>query len=200
MEANVGRRRGLYGFDFLEPGDARRVDDPLERKTYDVKQMWQRTHEIVNLAVRGFKQVQIAEILDIHPQTVCNTLNSTLGMEKLSELRESRDEEAKKVGEKIRILTDKALNTYNKLMDDDIISADPKVAKAAADSVVLELSGLRVPTRVQSHHVSTVLTAEELEVFKERGIKAARESGLIVSDEPGGGNGDRSESGEGEGS
>ena len=188
MEANVGRRRGLYGFDFLEPGDQRRVDVE-DRKTYDVKQMWQRTHEIVNLAVRGFKQVAIAEILDIHPQTVCNTLNSTLGMEKLSELRESRDEEAKKVGEKIRILTDKALNTYNKLMDDNVISMDPKVAKAAADSVVLELSGLRLPTKVQSHHVSTVLTAEELETFKARGIKAARESGLIVSDEPGG-NGD----------
>lgn len=174
---NVETRRGLYGFEFRET-DERRVDNVEERKSYDIKQMWQRTHEIVNLAARGFKNTQIAEILGIHPQTVCNTLNSQLGMQKLSELRGFKDEEAKEVGEKIRVLTKRALQVYHEILEGEMM--DPKLKKDAADTVVLELSGLRVPTRIQSHNINTVLTKEELEEFKERGVKAARASGLII--------------------
>lgn len=174
---NVETRRNLYGFEFRE-ADERRVDDPGERKTYDIKQMWQRSHEIVSLAARGFKNVQIAEILGIHPQTVTNTLNSQLGMQKLSELRDYRDEEAREVGEKIRILTKRALKVYHEILERE--ESDPDLKKKTADTVVLELSGLRVPTRIQSHNINTTLTKEELEEFKARGVKAARESGLIV--------------------
>jgi len=53
-----------------------------------------------------------------------------------------------------------------------------------ADTVLLELSGLRAPTRIQSHSVHTVLSAEELEEFKKRGIAAARESGLVIDVPP----------------
>jgi len=176
MTGVAQRRRSLYGFEFREV-DRRRVE-PGQRKTYEIKQMWQLTHEICNLSARGLKGVQIAEVLDVSPQTVSNTLNSELGMQKVSELRGVRDEDAKKVVEKIRILTDKALSTYNKLFDKE--GTDDKLKKDTADTVVLELSGLRVPTRVQGFHISTVLTKDELEEFKERGIKAAREGGLIV--------------------
>ena len=172
----------------LEP-DERRVDDLDKRKTYDIKQMWQRSHEIVNLALRGFKYTEIAGLLGIHLQTVTNTLNSTLGAQKLSELRGLEDGEAQVIAEKIKVLTERALGVYHKILDSD--TTDPDLQKKTADTVVLELSGLRVPTRIQSHSVSTVLTKAELEEFKERGIKAARASGLIVDVEPvKGGNGD----------
>jgi len=173
---NVQTRSGLYGFDFREP-DGRRAEEG-ERKTYDIQAMWQRSHEIINMAARGFKQVQIAKILDIDPQTVSNTLNSTLGQQKLSEIRETRDDEAKRVNEKIRVLTDKALTVYNELFDNEM--ADPELKKKVADTVVLELSGLRVPTKVHSTGVHAVLTKDELDSFKERGIQAGKESGMIV--------------------
>lgn len=188
MGQEVERRRGLYGFEMLEP-DERRVDDVNKRKTYDSKQMWQRHHEVVNLSLRGLKNVEIAEVLRIHPQTVTNILNGTLGMKKMSELRKMEDGEAQVVADKIKTLTERALSVYHDILDDDV--GDPDLKKKTADTVVLELSGLRVPTKVQSQHVSTVLTKDELEEFKERGIKAARASGLIVDVEPAeGGNGD----------
>lgn len=180
--SEVQTRDGLYGYEFRDV-DRRRVSSD-ERKTYDAKQLWQRNHEIVNLAARGFKQTEIAEILNIHPQTVSNTLNSTLGKHKLSELRQGRDEEAKKVSEKIRVLTDKALKVYHEIFDDDSGEASLRDKKDVADTVLLELSGLRSPTRIDSRHLSMSLTAQELEEFKARGIKAAREAGLIVDIEP----------------
>lgn len=174
----IQTRKGLYGFEYREP-DRRRSD---ERKSPNIKSLWQRNHEVVNLAARGFKNVEIAEILNIHPQTVSNTLNSELGERKLSELRESRDEEAKKVQEKIRVLTNKALDVYHQIFDDDSGECSLKDKKAAADTVALELSGLRAPTRVQSQSVSMHLTTEELEAFKQRGMKAAAESGMKISE------------------
>ena len=80
---DVQRIDNLYGFEFREP-DKRRVPTE-ERKTYDIQSLWQRNHEIINLAARGFNNVTIAEILNINPQTVSNTLNSELGKRKLSE-------------------------------------------------------------------------------------------------------------------
>ena len=175
MEAKT--RNGLYGFEYLEE-DKRRVPEGTGRK-FEIKQLWQRSHEIINLAARGLKNTDIAEIMGVSPWCVSATLNSRLGQLKLSELREARDEEAKKTVEKIRILTNKAINTYNEIFDDKTGAASLKDKKSVADTVLLELSGLRVPTKIQSHSLHTQLSAEELERFRSRGIQAARESGVI---------------------
>lgn len=176
--AELETRNGLYGFDQREP-DERRVPAE-ERKTWNIKAFWQRHHEIVNLAAQGYKQVEIAKILNIDPQTVSNTLNSTLGEEKLANLREIRDGETKVRLEQVRILTDKAIQVYHEIFDNERGEATLKDRKEAANAVLLELSGLRVPTRIQSQSNVTVLTATELAEFKARGIAALRESGLVA--------------------
>lgn len=178
---NVERIDGLYGFEFREP-DQRRVPTE-ERKTYDIKSLWQRSHEIINLAARGISNVDIASILNITPTTVSSTINSELGKKKLSEIRLSRDEEAKKVSEKIKNITNKALDTYNDLFEstNDLSTKDKG---NFALEFLKEISGHRAPTKVQSHSVHTSLTSEELEAFKQRGMKAARESGLVIDVEP----------------
>lgn len=175
-------RQSLYGFEMREP-DRRRSN---REGCWDIKQLWQRNHEIVNLAARGFKHVQIAEILGITPATVSNTLNSELGMRKLSEIRKFRDDEAKVVSEKIRVLTNKALQVYHEIFDDDSGEVSLKDKKAAADTVVLELSGLRAPTRIQSQSqsMSYTLSREDLEEFKKRGLNAMKEAGHTIDVDP----------------
>lgn len=183
-------RDGLYGFDGRE-NDERRVD-PDERKTYDIEQMWQRHHEIVNLAAEGFKQVDIAKILGIDPQTVSNTLNSTLGQKKLSELRETRDGEARLRMEQVRVLKDKAIRVFHEILDNESKEATLKDRKEVAETVISDLSGMKAPTKLFTAH--TILSSEQLEDFKARGIAAARESGLVIDVQPedGNGNGDGS--------
>ena len=182
----VETRNGLYGFEFRDV-DLRRVD-PSERKRYEIKQLWQRSHEIINLTAQGFKEVEVAEILGITPACVSMTLNSELGQKKLSDIRLGRDEEAKKTSEKIRILTAKALQVYHEIFDNEAGEASIKDRKDTADTVVLELSGLRAPTRIQTSSVSTVLTAEEIKAFKERGRIAAEQSGIVIDVIPEGDN------------
>ncbi len=164
----VQTRNGLYGFEFRDV-DKRRTG---ERKTYDIKQLWQRNHEIVNLAARGFKNIEIAEILGITPATVSNTLNGELGQRKLSEIRLERDNEAKKVSEKIRVLTDKALKTYHEIFDNESGELTLKERGVFAEGFLKEMSGLRAPVKVQTQSLSVTLSKEDIEAFKARGRRA----------------------------
>ena len=165
----------LYGFEFREP-DKRRKE--VGQRHYDVKQLWQRSHEILNLALLGYKQSEIAKQLNITTMTVSNTLNSSLGMKAISEKRKTRDEEYEELQEDVMELTRKSLKTYHEILDSETESL--KLKKDAADTVVLELSGMRVPTRIDSRSMSFSLSAEEISEFKRRGVEAARAAGKIV--------------------
>jgi predicted transcriptional regulator len=176
---DVQTRNGLYGFEFRDV-DLRRTPEGETRKRYEIKALWQRSHEIINLAARGFKQTDIAEVLNISEATVSLTLNSELGQKKLAEIRNVRDEDAKKTSEKIRILTNKAIEKYHEIFDNEDGMATLKDQKDVADTVLLELSGLRAPTKIQTSSVSTILTAEEIESFKNRGLKAAKDAGTPI--------------------
>ena len=180
MMEGVATKEMLYGFEGRET-DKRRV---VEHKAPEIKQLWQRSHEIVLLAAKGYKYVEIAEILGITPQTVTNLLNSELGQKKLSEIRLGRDDEAKKDVERVNSLKRKALAVYHEIFDNELGEATLKDRKEAAKDVVMELSGLREPLRVQSSHINLTLTSEEIEQLKRRGIEAARESGMIIDVEP----------------
>jgi predicted transcriptional regulator len=175
----VQTRLGLYGFEFRDV-DQRRVPEGEEKSTYNIKQLWQRSHEIINLAARGFKYTEIAKILGITPVCVSLTLNSDLGQKKLSEIRGCRDEEAKVTTEAIRVLTEKALATYHEIFDNENGEATLKDRKDVADTILLELSGLRAPTKVQTSSVSMTLSAEEIAEFKRRGARASAEMGEVI--------------------
>lgn len=172
----VQRRDGLYGFEFLEV-DKRRTN----RETrWELKQLWPRNRRIVRLAAMGYKSNVIAEILGITPSTVSDTLNSELGKLLLSEFLKRDDDETRNVALEIGVLTEKAIEVYHEIFDNEKGEASLKDRKNVADTVMLELSGLRAPTRIQSQSFSTVLTPEELIALKERGMKTARESGMFI--------------------
>jgi predicted transcriptional regulator len=174
----VKRREGLYGFEYLIE-DRRRLPEDKPRKV-EIQSLWQRSHEIVNLAARGLKYEEIASFLNISRQCVSDTLNSELGKHKLAEIRRCRDEETKVVSEKIRHLTNKALKVYNDIFDDESGECNLNDKKKAADTVILELSGLRAPTKVQTTNTSMQLSKEDLERFKARALKAAEEAGIVI--------------------
>lgn len=178
----------LYGFE-VRKNDNRR-NAPEQPKSYNIKQLWQRSHEIIGLALQGFKQVEIAEILNIHPATVSNTLNSELGKEKLSDLREKRDEDIVDVSKEIARLSAKALKVYEQIFDTP--SGDLELKKKTADTILMEIGGHRAPTKIQSQSLHFHATNKEIEDFKSRGLQAARDSGMLVELNPKGVEGDES--------
>lgn len=168
----------LYGFPMRE-NDERR--DPNNKK-YDIKQLWSRHKEIVQLNSLGYKNTEIASMLGITKKSVSMTLNSTLGKGAQAALRDIRDMEYDKIREEVTELTWKSLKVYNDILDNE--NASLKLQKEVADTITLELAGMRAPTRIQSTNVNTSLTPEEIAEFKERGLRAARAAGKLIDITP----------------
>jgi len=175
---SVSEQRNLYGF-VVRERDRRhdRRKNPSHR-SFDIKQLWSRSHEILQLDSMGYKGTEIAKLLGVHPVTVSNTLNSSLGVKKKADIRKSRDKEYEELREEVIELTKKSLKVYNKILEDE--AENMKLKKDTADTVVLELSGLRAPTRVDTRSLHMSVTQEEIEEFKRRGIEAARAAGKLV--------------------
>jgi len=110
----LSEKYSLYG---ARLPDARRSYSG--RKTYNIKQLWEKNHEIINLAVLGLKSPQIAEIVGVTEATVSNTVNSDLGKEKLHLMRASRDADTLDAAKKIQELTAKALLLYEQILDSE---------------------------------------------------------------------------------
>ena len=174
--STLQRRKSLYGFEYKEP-DKRRAE-PGERKTHDIKQLWQRTHEILKLALLGYKPKKIAELLDITPQTVSNTLNSELGMQKLSAMRLERDVDAVDVAKEIERLYPQALKIYEQILNNE--QAALSLRKEVADTVLMDIGGHKAPTKIQGQVAHAFLTSQELDEIKKRGRAAALASGNAV--------------------
>ena len=170
--------QSLYGFPIR---DLDRRRNPNGRSV-DIKQFYSRQHEIVNLDSLGYKGTEIASMLGISPVTVSNALNSTLGKGVKSDVRKTRDEEYEELREDVMELTRKSLKVYHEIFDEPresgIVSMGMR--KATADTVALELSGLRAPTQINTQSVHAHLTIDEIEDLKRRGIAAARANGKIV--------------------
>lgn len=164
----------LYGFPVREP-DLRRSSN---RRVYDIKKLWSRNKEILQLDSLGYKHTEIAKMLGVTPTCVQMTLNSTLGKEAQLAIREERDEEYQAQRQAVMELTWKALDVYDEILEDETESR--KLKKDVADTVTLELAGMRAPTKIQSMSTSTVLTAEELAEFKKRGYEAAKAAGKLI--------------------
>lgn len=178
-------RQSLYGFEVREP-DERRVE---ERKSPNIKQMWQRTYEIIGMVAAGMKHTEVAKVLGITPATVSNAVNSDLGMKRLSELRTERDEKYKDVAERIALLTQRALDIYEEVLEAEKDPSDsafnPEVSLSqqlkVADTVMLELSGHRAAQKV--HSLTTTSTLKEIEEFKKRGRDAMASANLTIEAE-----------------
>lgn len=182
QSANISEedvQTSLYGFEVRQK-DRRRVEQG-DRKTYNIQQLWQRTHEIIAMTLLGMKEVEVAKTLNIHPQTVSNTINSDLGRKKLSELRKERDKDFTKVAEEVAKLFPIAMKTYERILEGEEKS---KLQKETADTILMDIGGYRAPTKIQGEHVHAYLGKEEIEEFKKRGIEAARASGMLVEEVP----------------
>jgi predicted transcriptional regulator len=130
------------------------------------------------MALTGMKGTEIAQILNISEATVSNTLNSSLGKQKLSSMRQDKDQEYKKINERVLELTHKALNVYEEIFNSP--SPDLELKKSTADTIALDIAGMRAPVKTETKSLHAHATLDEIEDFKRRGIEAARESGLLT--------------------
>ncbi len=151
----------------------------VEKREYDIKQLWESHQEVCRLLVLGWNNMQIAEELHITPQTVSNIRNSPMAREHLEKLQNGRDEETTLIHKRVQQFAPVAL----KLLE-DIIEGKREDASVGLQARTAEnyLGRAGHGTIQKSVSVSTTLTRNDIEAIKERGRSAAREQGVMVVD------------------
>ena len=144
-------------------------------RAFDPKELHQRNHEILNLHSCGMKNTQIAQALDVTPQTVSNTVNSSLGQEKLTIMRGAKDHKALAIMDRIEQMADKALNTLEYILDDDE-QASLSLKQRVAMNVLGDLGGFYAPKKFDIRSTTAVLPPEFFTELRENGRKATKEA------------------------
>lgn len=160
---------------YYEEGRGRdlRKADPSNpsRRHWVAEEMWDLHHEIARRVMLGEKNVNIAEALKIHPQTVSIVKNSPIVQEKISILRGARDADTIDLAKEIKEIAPDALSLLK-----DIIRGEGEgqgaslLLRAKEANGMLARNGFGIPHRVQSESTHTFLTGEDLERIKRRAI------------------------------
>lgn len=143
----------------------RRITGPV-RKVHDFSNLNEKQHEILNLTSLGLNRQQIAQAMEVTPQTVSNVTNSSLGKEKLSLLRGTRDANTLDTLERIQGLTEKALDVYDEIFEEDGV---PRNLKLHAAKDVLDRAGFGAVKKIDLRSISGRLSEEDIKELKERG-------------------------------
>lgn len=150
---------------------------PTRSNSYNIKQVWAHHHEIVRMVVLGMSNVEIAEKLNITPQTVSNVRNSPLVDDIIKKLMAERDADAVSVAKRIEAFTPVAVQLLEGVIAGNVPGASIALRAKYADRH-LARTGYGVVTKVQSLHGT--LSKDDIEDIKARAVKAAEEAGIIV--------------------
>lgn len=142
--------------------------NPAGNQHYEIKQVWERQHQIARLLVLGWNNKQIAKHLGITPQTVSNARNNPEVMRKIELLRARADEGVISVSQRIQELAPRAVEVLNELMENSDFSN-----RRLASQDILDRAGFGAVTKMAI--ATTKLTVEDIEEVKRR----ARERGYI---------------------
>jgi hypothetical protein len=147
-----------------------------DKRSYNIKQLWSKHHEIIRRVAIGHSNGQIAAALGVTPQTVSNVRNSPVARVKLMELQSQLDETLIEVQNRIRSVAPTAQN----LLEDIITGSVPAhiSLRAKYASELLNRAGLSPVHRIAS--VSTTLTRDDIESIKRRAIDAAEAHNAIA--------------------
>lgn len=144
---------------------------PTGDRIYTVQHIWNVHHEVVRLAIMGFKQVDIATQLNVSEAMVSYTLNSPIVKRQLDIMRAARDINSIDVARQIRDLAPVAVEKMKQLMESN---TDMVSLRASQD--ILDRAGFGAIKKEVS--LSGQLTKEDIEDIKNR----AKEVGLCTQD------------------
>ncbi len=151
----------------------------VEKREYDIKQLWDSHQEILRLLVLGKNNQQVAEELGITPQTVSNVRNSPLAREHLQTLQNGRDAETTQIHKRVQEFAPVALQLLEEIIRGEHEDASIGLRAREANNA-LGRAGMGPIQKIAS--LSTTLSRDDIEAIKERARSAAREQGVMVAD------------------
>ena len=172
--------------EFREQLDRRRRLPNQPKKSYEPTQLWDRYQEIARRILLGQKNVQIANDMDLAPETVSYIRNSDIVKAQLEKLQARADESTVDITSRIKSLAPKALDVLEAMIKGEVDGETiPPRLRAFHAEKLLDRAGHAPPKEVRSLNLHGHYTSEDIERIKERATAAAAQSSqMIVVDDP----------------
>jgi DNA-binding transcriptional MerR regulator len=150
----------------------------VERRSYDIKQLWEHHHTILRMVALGMSNKEIADTVGCTPQTVSNVRNSPMAQGVLDQHREKLDEEVVTMAERINRFAPTALALLEDIIDGRRDAPMGLQAKTAENYLARAGYG---PVH-KAVNLSQHLTREDIERIKERAAAAQNESAAMEAE------------------
>lgn len=150
-------------------------------RKYQPKQLNEKHHEILRLAMLGYSNVEIATRLACTPATVSIVRNSGLGRQQSSLLKAEADHSALETAKRIRELAPDAIDAIQQIMLNEEMPANVRLS-AAKD--VLDRAGYAAPKQVNVSSTTLNLTGDDLEGLKNIALQRAQANGMVIDVSP----------------
>lgn len=155
------------------PIDRRRSNGaPSRSRIFNVSKIWEHHEEIVRRLVLGQKNTEIADAMNLSPQTISNVRNSPIIQERLSVMKGARDAETVDIAREIRQFAPIALDLLKRIIkgerEGELASPALKVSVAKD---VLDRAGFAPVRNISMQSVHAHLTREDIEAIKQRAFQ-----------------------------
>jgi hypothetical protein len=166
------KRKEYTSFNGRKPG--RHAPAPRQ---YQIQHLWEQHHRMLRLALLGLNYKDIASELGVTPQTVSNTINSSMGQKLLQEMRGAANKEAVDTASRLREMNEKALEVLTEILED----ADKPIAlraKVAMDN--LSRTGFAPQINVKGTFDHRHFGPDDIERIKLFAVEAAKRQGCLI--------------------
>jgi len=146
------------------------------RKVQIVKEMNERHHEIARMVLLGYKNVEIAELLNITKEFVCAVRNAPPVKEQVAILAGARDASTVDVAKQIQAILPECVKYLSETIENPEISSNLRSRNAFG---LLATGGHGPSKNVNVKGVHAVLTADDIKEIREKAESIAVEVGMI---------------------
>lgn len=158
------------------PVDRRRV--PEGERKYEIIELHDRHKEIARLAALGITGIEIAAELGCTPQTVSNTLNSTIVKKHMERLHGLRDQNVINAGKHLAELSPKAVEELRKGFNEESGLTPNQRISLAQD--ILDRTNHGKTTKVQQEVLHAHMTLEDIAEITDLASRQARAAGAVI--------------------
>lgn len=168
-----------YYYDPTRAPDRRKREPGQLSKTWKVTEIQAIHHNIIRELHKGLSNRAIAQMFSVSEVFVSNVKNSPAVKDKLRVLEIASDVEAVDVRKELIRRAPAALETLRELIEDKQTTA-PLKARIAFDH--LDRAGFGAVRQIESKnlHAHKFIDDDDIKMLKERAIKLAAESGVVI--------------------
>jgi len=166
---------------------------PKAERKYQIQHLWEKHYEMARLAVVGYSNIQIAEIIGMSPDHISIVMNSKIFKEHVQVLRAARDAGAADISRRIIEVAPIALARIKEVVEEPIFvntklddGTEMRVKNPLADPSLAIKASQDLLDRAGFGAVEKKITANydisELEKLKQAALQAGIANGQIISD------------------